>query len=297
MPRPLWKGAISFGLVNVPVAVYPAASHDGVSFDWLDKRDMAPVGYKRVNKETGKEVAKENIVKGLEYEDGHYVVLSDAEIKAANAKATQTIDIVAFVEADSIPPAFFDSPYYVAPGARGEKVYALLRETLKKENKVGVAYVVLQTKQHLAALMPVGNVLMLQTLRWASEIRDPKGIEVPGAGLKGAGVRENELRMASQLVKDMSEDWKPEQYKDQFHDDIMALVKKKVAAGKTEEVLKPEKADDEAPASNVIDLTELLKKSLASRKDGDSPRARKPAARAKRATRAPARASPARKRA
>jgi DNA end-binding protein Ku len=295
MPRPLWKGAISFGLVNVPVAVYPAASHDGVSFDWLDKRDMAPVGYKRVNKETGKEVTKENIVKGLEYEDGQYVVLSDAEIKSANAKATQTIDIVAFVPADSIPPAFFDSPYYVAPGARGEKVYALLRETLKKEGKVGVAYVVLQTKQHLAALMPVGNVLMLQTLRWASEIRDTKGIDVPSAGLKGAGVRENEIKMASQLVKDMSEDWKPEQYKDQFHDDIMKMVKKKVAAGKTEEVLKPEK--EEAPASNVIDLTELLKKSLASRKDGGSPRARKPAARAKRAPRAAARATPARKRA
>jgi DNA end-binding protein Ku len=295
MPRPLWKGAISFGLVNVPVAVYPAASNDGVSFDWLDKRDMAPVGYKRVNKETGKEVTKENIVKGLEYEDGQYVVLSDAEIKSANAKATQTIDIVAFVPADSIPPAFFDSPYYVAPGARGEKVYALLRETLKKEGKVGVAYVVLQTKQHLAALMPVGNVLMLQTLRWASEIRDTKGIDVPSAGLKGAGVRENELKMASQLVKDMSEEWKPEQYKDQFHDDIMKMVKKKVAAGKTEEVLKPEK--EEAPASNVIDLTELLKKSLASRKDGASPRARKPAARAKRTPRATARATPARKRA
>ena len=297
MPRPLWKGAISFGLVNVPVAVYPAASHEGVSFDWLDKRDMAPVGYKRVNKETGKEVAKENIVKGLEYEDGHYVVLSDAEIKSANAKATQTIDIVAFVAADSIPPAFFESPYYVAPGARGEKVYALLRETLKKEGKVGVAYVVLQTKQHLAALMPVGNVLMLQTLRWASEIRDPHGIEVPSAGLKGAGVRENEIKMATQLVKDMSEDWKPEQYKDQFHDDIMSMVKKKVAAGKTEEVLKPEKAE-EAPPSNVIDLTELLKKSLARRKHvGEATRTGKPAPRAKRAPRAAARANSARKRA
>jgi DNA end-binding protein Ku len=292
MPRPLWKGAISFGLVNVPVAIYPAATRDGVSFDWLDKRDMAPVGYKKVNKETGKEVAKDNIVKGLEYKDGQYVVLSDAEIKAANAKATQTIDIVAFVDGDSIPAAFFDSPYYVAPGPRGDKVYALLRETLRKEGKVGVAYVVLQTRQHLAALMPVGKVLMLQTLRWASEIRDMKGIEVPSAGLKGAGVRENEIRMATQLVKDMSESWKPEQYHDRFHDDIMALVKKKVAAGKTEEVLKPEKAE-EAPPSNVIDLTELLKKSLARKKNGEAPRTRKPAARARRT----ARASPARKRA
>lgn len=294
MPRALWKGAITFGLVNIPVAVYPAAASDGISFDWLDKRDMAPVGYKRVNKETGKEVARENIVKGLEYEDGHYVVLSDAEIKAANAKATQTIDIVAFVDADSIPPAYFDTPYFVGPGARGEKVYALLRETLKKENKIGIAYVVLQTRQHLAALMPVGNMLTLITLRWASELRDPKGIEVPPANLKSAGVRDNELKMASQLVKDMSEDWKPEQYKDQFHDDILAMVKRKVAAGKTEVVAQPEKGEG-APASNVIDLTELLKKSIGRKKETAGARsARKPAASARRA---PARAAAARKRA
>lgn len=294
MPRALWKGAISFGLVNIPVAVYPAASHEGVSFDWLDKRDMAPVGYKRVNKETGREVAKENIVKGLEYEKGRYVVLSDQEIKAANAKATQTIDIVAFVDCDAIPNAFFDTPYFVSPGPRGDKVYTLLRETLKKEKKAGVAYVVIATKQHLGALMPMGNLLMLYTLRWATELRDASGIEVPSAGLKGAGVRDNELRMASQLVKDMTEEWKPEQYKDQFHDDIMALVKKKVAAGKTEEVLEPEKAQDVEP-SNVIDLTELLKKSLGQHKGAGAKR--KPAARTRRTARPAAKATGTRKRA
>lgn len=293
MPRALWKGAISFGLVNIPVAVYPAASHGGVSFDWLDKRDLAPVGYKRVNKGTGREVSRENIVKGLEYKDGKYVVLSDAEIKAANVKATQTIDIVAFVDCDSIPNAFFDTPYFVSPGPRGDKVYALLRETLKKEKKAGVAYVVIATKQHLGALMPVGNLLMLYTLRWADELRDAKDIHVPAAGLKSAGVRDNEIRMATQLVKDMTEAWKPEQYKDQFHDDILALVKKKVAAGKTEEVLEPEKAEDVEP-SNVIDLTELLKKSLGAHKGGGA--RRKPAARA-RTARAATKATAARKRA
>ncbi|QJR11054.1 Non-homologous end joining protein Ku [Usitatibacter rugosus] len=266
MPRPLWKGAISFGLVNVPVAIYPAASRDGISFDWLDKRDMAPVGYKRVNKETGKEVPKEQIVKGLEYEDGHYVVLSDAEIKSANTKATQTIDIVAFVDAECISPLYFDSPYYVAPGPRGDKVYALLRETMRKEGKVGVAYVVLQTKQHLAAVLVQGNHLVMMTLRWASEMRDAKAIDVPPASLKSSGVRDNEIKMATQLLKDMSEKWEPGQYHDKFHDDIMALVKKKVAAGKTEEVMKPEKEAEEKP-SNVIDLTELLKQSLAKKGD------------------------------
>lgn len=277
MPRALWKGAITFGLVHIPVALYPASKQDELDFDWIDRRNMAPVGYKRVNKETGREVAKENIVKGLEYEDGKYVVLSDAEIKAANAKATQTIDIVAFVDCDAIPNAFFDTPYFVSPGPRGDKVYALLRETLKKEKKAGVAYVVIATRQHLGALMPVGNMLMLYTLRWASELRDAKDIDVPSAGLKGAGVRDNELKMASQLVKDMTEAWKPDQYKDQFHDDIMALVKKKVAAGKTEEILEPAKAKDAEP-SNVVDLTELLKKSLGAAKGGKP----KPAARARR---------------
>jgi DNA end-binding protein Ku len=265
MPRPLWKGAISFGLVNVPVSVYPAATRIGLDFDWLDKRDMAPVGYKRVNKETGKEVPKENIVKGLAYEKGRYVVISEAEIRAANVKATQTIDIVAFVEADAIAPAYYDTPYYLGPGARGDKVYALLRETLRKEGKVGVAYVVLHTKQHLAALVPVDNALMMITLRWASEMRDMKGLDLPSASLKSAGVRDNELKMATQLVRDMTEPWKPEQYKDRFHDDILALAKRKVAQGKGKAVTEPEAA--QAPeASNVVDLMALLKKSLGERK-------------------------------
>jgi len=290
MPRPLWKGAISFGLVNVPVAIYPAATRDGVSFDWLDKRDMAPVGYKRVNKETGKEVPKEDIVKGLEYERGHYVVLSDAEIKAANTKATQTIDIVAFVDAECISPMYFDAPYYIAPGTRGEKVYALLRETMRKEGKAAVAYVVMHTKQHLAAVLVQGNHLVMMTLRWASEMRDAKDIDVPPASLKSAGVRDNEIRMATQLVKDMSEKWEPGQYHDKFHDDIMALVKKKVAAGKTEEITKPEKETEEKP-SNVIDLMELLKQSL-EKKGGKGRKA--PAAAVRKA---PARKAAARRRA
>jgi DNA end-binding protein Ku len=279
MPRPLWNGAISFGLVNVPVSVFSAATHEGVSFDWLDKRDMAPVGYKRVNKKTGKEVPKEQIAKGLEYADGQYVVLSDAEIKAANSKATQTIDIVAFVDAECISPLYFDTPYYLAPGKRGEKVYALLRETLRKEKKVGIAYVVLQTKQHLAALMVLDNHLTMMTLRWASEIRDTKGIDAPPASLKSAGVRDNELKMATQLVKDMSEKWVPGQYHDKFHDDIMALVKKKVAAGKGKVVVEPDAGVEEKP-SNVIDLMALLQESLSKKAGGAKA---KPAVKRKRA--------------
>jgi len=272
MPRALWNGAIAFGLVHIPVSVHSAARDQSINFDWLDKRDLAPVGYKRVNKETGKEVAKENIVKGLEYEDGRYVVLSDEEIKSANVKATQTIDIVAFVDAGEIPPGYFETPYYLAPAPRGEKVYALLRETLKRENKVGVALVVLHTKQHLAALMPAGRALLLVMLRWASEIKGAENLELPPESLKSTGLRDKEIAMASQLVKDMTEKWKPERYKDRFHDDIMALVKRKIAQGKSETIEKVDKPKAER-ASNVIDLTELLQKSLAGRGAGASAKA------------------------
>ena len=155
-PRVLWKGAISFGLVHIPVALYSATTDHGIDFDWLDKRTMDPVGYKRINKKTGKEIAREQIVKGIEYEDGQYVVLSDAEIAAAYPKTTQTIEIETFVPADSIPFVYLERPYYVAPINRGAKVYALLRETLQRSGRVGVARVVIQTKQHLAVLVPAG---------------------------------------------------------------------------------------------------------------------------------------------
>ena len=155
-PRVLWKGAISFGLVHIPVALYSATVDHSIDFDWLDKRSMDPVGYKRVNKKTGKEIAREQIVKGVEYEDGQYVVLSDKEIADAYPKTTQTIEIETFVPADSIPFVYLERPYYVAPINRGAKVYALLRETLQRSGRIGVARVVIQTKQHLAALVPVG---------------------------------------------------------------------------------------------------------------------------------------------
>jgi len=153
-PRVLWKGAISFGLVHIPVALYTATTDHGIDFDWLDKRTMDPVGYKRINKKTGKEIPREQIVKGVEYADGEYVVLSDKEIAAAYPRTTQTIEIETFVPANGIPFVFLERPYYVAPINRGAKVYALLRETLQRSGRVGVARVVIQTKQHLAVLVP-----------------------------------------------------------------------------------------------------------------------------------------------
>lgn len=263
MPRTIWKGAVSFGLVHIPVALVPATSRQGIDFDWLDKRSMDRVGYKRINKTTGEDIDSENIVKGVEYEKGHYVVISDDEIKGAHPKATQTVDIVAFVDAKDISFLYIDTPYYLTPDRRGEKVYALLRETLIQTGKVGIANVVLRNKQHLAVVMPLGKALVMNTLRWADEVRGVEYLELKDEALD-PDLAERELDMAKRLVEDMTEKWKPEQYKDTFQDQIMELVEKKAREGKLEAVGGPEEAVDRRSA-DVIDLTELLKRSLAAK--------------------------------
>ncbi|MCQ4248594.1 Ku protein [Pseudomonas stutzeri] len=261
MPRTIWKGAVSFGLVHIPVALVPATTRQGIDFDWLDKRSMDRVGYKRINKTTGEDIDSENIVKGVEYEKGNYVVISDDEIKAAHPKATQTVDIVAFVDAKDISFLYIDTPYYLTPDRRGEKVYALLRETLIETGKVGIANVVLRNKQHLAVVMPLGKALVMNTLRWADEVRGVEYLEMKDEALN-ADLNPRELDMAKRLVEDMSEEWNPEQYKDTFQDKIMDLVETKAREGKIEAVGGPEEAVDRRTA-DVIDLTELLKRSLA----------------------------------
>ncbi|BEP45150.1 MULTISPECIES: Ku protein [Variovorax] len=264
-PRVLWKGAISFGLVHIPVALYSATVDHGIDFDWLDKRTMDPVGYKRINKKTGREIAREQIVKGIEYESGEYVVLSDKEIAAAYPKTTQTIEIESFVPANGIPFVYLERPYYVAPINRGAKVYALLRETLQRSGRVGVARVVIQTKQHLAALVPVGPGLVLNLLRWGADIRPWTDLPLPSEDAKKAGLRPRELEMAKELVEDMSAEWDPEEFRDEFKDEILRLVEKKVKAGQTETVTQPEPEEGEQAegrGAKVIDLTELLKRSL-----------------------------------
>ncbi|WP_314408766.1 Ku protein [Pseudomonas kuykendallii] len=274
MPRVIWKGAVSFGLVHIPVALVPATTRQGVDFDWLDKRSMDPVGYKRINKVTGKDIEKENIVKGVELEKGNYVVISEEEIRAAHPKVTQTVDIVAFVDAEKIPFLFIDTPYYLTPDRRGEKVYALLREALVATGKVGLANVVLHTKQHLAVVMPLGEALVLNTLRWADEVRGIDALELKDEAIK-PDLAKRELDMATRLIEEMSEDWQPEQYKDTFQEQIMALVEQKAKEGKVEAVSEPDEDGGERRSADVIDLTELLKRSL-----GAKPAASKPAAKA-----------------
>ncbi len=261
MPRIIWKGAISFGLVHIPVALYPASSESGIDFDWLDKRSMDPVGYKRINKRTGKEIERENIVKGVKQDDGDYVILSDDEIKAAYPKTTQTIEIEGFVKAPEISFVYLEKPYYLEPMNKGEKVYALLREAMLTAGVIGVARVVMHTKEHLAALVPSGAGLVLNTLRWSNEIRDMGDLKLPAEGKTAANLKAAELKMAEQLIGDMTVAFEAGRYTDQFADAVRALIARRVEAGKTEKVEPLE--EGEAPAtSNVIDLTALLKQSL-----------------------------------
>ena len=285
MSRVMWKGAISFGLLHAPVGLYPASKQDDIDFDWLHRESFKPVGYKRVVKETGEEVGKDDIVKAVKYE-GQYVVLSDEEIKSANVKSTHTIDIVGFTGAEDVNFLFFETPYYLAPTKGGEKVYALLREALLKTKRIGVALVVLHNKQHLAALIATPQALVLNTLRWAQEVRGTEELDLPEEGIKGVAIKPKELQMATQLIDSMTEDWHPEEYKDSFRDDIMALVKKKFDAGLAE-TISDVRVEPPEETSNVVDLTELLRRSLQGREQrapGKSAAPKKTAPPKKRAT-------------
>ena len=262
MARSMWKGAISFGLVHIPVEMYPAASDKGLDLNMLDRRDFSPIGFKRYNKTTGKEVSWDDIIKGYEYSDGEYVVLSDEDLRRANPEATQTIDILAFVDAGDVPLVYYDQPYYLAPGKGGDKVYALLRETLKKAGKIGIAHVVIRVKQHLAALVCVDDAIVMCTLRYADEIRDPGELKIPAKDAKNASITDKELKMAMALVQGMSEDWDPEQYHDTYREDVMALIEKKVKARQTKTITMPDPEEKPAKATNVIDLVSLLQASL-----------------------------------
>lgn len=298
--RSLWKGAITFGLVHIPVGLYSATEETEVDFDWLDKRTLDPVGYKRINKRTGREIDKDHIVKGVRYEKGHYVVLSPEEVEQAYPRSTQTIEILSFVDVDDVPFVYLERPYYTAPvNQSAEKVYALLREALRGSRKAGIARVVIHTKQHLALLVPCGPVLVLNMLRWGGEIRSWQGLPLPAEG-KAAGIRDSEMKMAQQLIADMSGHWSATEYRDSFREAIMKFVERKARAGETATVEALEEAPERRGAE-VIDLTELLRRSLkggapapAARKAGAA--APNPAAKRERAVAAaPARSRAAKK--
>ncbi|MBW8873340.1 MAG: Ku protein [Acidobacteria bacterium] len=272
MARAIWKGSISFGLVNIPVGLYSAETRDDISFKLLDRKTKSPIHYKRVSEESSKEVPWEETVRGYEYEKGKYVVLSDEDLKRAAPEATQTIDIVNFVDLEDIDPLYFDKPYFLASDAKGAKAYALLRETLRRTGKVGIAKVVIRTRQYLAAVVARGEaeVLTLELMRYAHELRDPSELDVPRGK---AGVSEKELEMARRLVEGMVEAWDPDEYKDDYRDDLMKMIEERVEAGELEGSTAPAPKPEKA-RGQVVDLMALLKRSL------DEEPARKPAKKA-----------------
>lgn len=258
--RSIWKGAISFGLVHIPIELRSATQASQAAFKWIDTQSASAVGNQQISKLTGKAIARDKVVKGIEVEDGEFVTLSKEEIRAALPKTTQTIEIEAFVDAGSIPPAFFYRPYHVAPSGKGHKAYALLRATMEKTHKVGLARVVISTKQHLAALMPLEGVMMLNLLRWADEVRSTEGLPIPDESIK---IQASEVKMAEMLVDELTAEWSPDLFHDEFKEKLTALVKAKTKAGKTLSIAEPD--EDEAavrPSADVVDITELLKKSL-----------------------------------
>ncbi len=290
MARAIWKGTISFGLVNIPVGLYSAESRDEISFRLLDEKTKSPIHYKRVSEESGKEVPWEQTVRGYEFAKGKYVVLSDEDLKRAAPESTQTIDIMDFVDLEDIDPLYFDKPYYLAPDAKGAKAYALLRETLRRTGKVGISKVVIRTRQSLAAVVARGGseVLTLELMRYAHELRDSSELDVPRGK---SGVSEKELQMAERLVEGMVEAWDPEKYKDDYRRDLMKMIEERAEAGELEASSEPA-PKPERPSGKVLDLMSLLKRSLEEGGPAKKPAARKSAKKSaakKTAARKPAR--------
>jgi len=266
--RPIWSGSISFGLVNVPIELRSAEMQNELRLQLLDARDHAPVGYVRRNKKTGEDLAWSEIVRGFEVEKDRFVVVSDEDLKRANRKATQTIEILEFVDVASIPPLYFEKPYYLAATGAGMKGYALLRETMRRTGKAGIAKVVLHTRQHLAALLVEGDVLVLDLIRFANELRDPAAIPVPDADFE---VKPAELALAERLVESMVVPFDPTRHRDEYRDDLLALVRRKAREG---EAFESEEAEPEQPAggAKVLDLRALLEESVAGRAPGKAAR-------------------------
>ncbi len=262
MARGMWKGAIGFGLVTIGVELYNAEAPERLDLDLLDKRDMSRVGYRKINKTTGKELDASNIVRGYQVSSGKYVVLSNEDLKEANPKATQTIDVVGFVAADDIPRIYYDKPYVIGPTRGSEKAYALFRDALADTRQVALAQVVLRTRQYLVAVYPFEDAMIAHLLRYDEEVRKPADL---GVGVSHVKPRPQELTMAKQLIKGMETKWKPADYRDEYRDDLLKLIKARAKGAK------PAHEPVEAPhETKVIDLMEALRRSVSEQGGGSS---------------------------
>jgi DNA end-binding protein Ku len=276
MSRPIWKGHISFGLVNVPVVLNAAERRSGdLSFRMIDSRNSARVRYERVNEETGEEVPWDKIVKGYEYDDGNYVLLSEEELNHASPEMTRTIEIEQFVDLEDIDIRYFERPYVLVPGPKGEKGYVLLREAIKDAGKAGIAKVVIRARQYLAALIAQGNALVLELLRFDQELVDIGEFDLPTGDLRKNGVAKKEIDLATTLINGMTVKWNASKFHDEYREVLMKLVQKKVKAGQTEVI--EDIDEEEAPVRQTINFMDVLKRSVehTSQRRAKTPRATK----------------------
>jgi Ku protein, prokaryotic len=268
MARPIWTGTLSFGLLNVPVSLMSGERSVDLHFRMLDSRSNTPVRYERVNAETGEEVPWKEIVKAFEYEKGNYVVLEPEDIKSAAPEGREAVEVEAFVDAQSIGPEYFEKPYVLVPGKKAEKGYVLFRETLKRSGKIGIARVVIRTREYLSAVMPKGDalMLMLMLMRYPQELVDTDDYRIPAGAASKYRISAKEMQMAEQLIDSMSDDWKPENYRDEFRGRLRKVIEKRL---KSKGVVTPPEGETKTPenaTTNVVDFMALLQKSLASKK-------------------------------
>jgi DNA end-binding protein Ku len=271
--RPIWKGAISFGLVHVPVTLFSLEKRFDLHFKLLDSRTKSTIRYERVNEATGEEVPWDKIVKGFEYSKNNYVILDDEDFKKASVEATQTIEIQNFVDKSAIGDEYFDKPYILVPQKKAEKGYVLLRDILKKSNRVGIAKVVIRTREYLAAMVPREHGLELLLLRFTQELRKLADFDLPAGELSDYKISAKEVELAEQLVDAQTVEWEPESYKDEYRERLLEWIEKKAEAGDMASI-EPQDEPEGETSSNVIDLVELLRKSVQA-SGGEKPKAKK----------------------
>ncbi len=271
MARGIWKGTLGFGLVSIGVELFAAESPTGLDLTMLDARDRAPIGYRKYNKRTGDEIEGGDIVKGFEISKGRFVILEPEDLKAANPRATGAIDILGFVHEGDIDLAYFDKPYVVGPLKGSEKAYALFVRALEDTARIGVAQVVIRTKQHIAAIYPYKGAIMVQLMRYADELRQPSDFGIDENSVARQAIRPQELKMAEQLVESMATTWDPSEFRDTYRDDLMRLIRRRAELPDGKGVVAS--ASDDGPPPRVLDLMSALKGSLAAKAKG----AKKPA--------------------
>ena len=285
MARPIWNGTLSFGLLHVPVALMPGERRNDLSFRMLDSRDNSPIRYERVNAETGEEVPWGEVVKAFEYDKGSYVVLEEDDLREAAPKGRESVDVEGFIAADDLAPQYFEKPYVLVPGRKAEKGYVLLREALAATGRIGIARVVIRTRQYLAAVMPQGMAIVLMLLRFPQELVPMDEYTLPEGELADYRIAEREMAMARELIESMTVPWQPEDHRDEFRERLAGVIRKRLKASGGEQVTEEEEAPARADAAtNVVDFVSLLEQSIKdnrrtpARKSGSGPASKKTAA-------------------